>query len=54
MTPAGWIIMICSVGAVLTLTSFCLHRVLTLPPSVAAEHLKRPLGIDTGDTTNAD
>jgi hypothetical protein len=54
MTPAGWAIMIVSVGSVLALTAFCIFRVLTLPPTVAEEHLKAPLDIDTGDTENAD
>jgi hypothetical protein len=54
MTPAGWIIMITSVGSVLALTAFCLYRVLTLPPMVAEEHLKAPLDIDTGDTDDPD
>ena len=54
MTPAGWAIMIVSVGAVLALTGCCLYRVLTLPPAVVEEHLKGPLTIDTGDTENAD
>jgi hypothetical protein len=54
MTPAGWAIMIVSVGAVLSLTAFCLYRVLTLPPQVVEEHLKGPLTIDTGDTVDAD
>jgi len=43
MTTAGWIVMLCSVGSVLTLAGFCLYRVLTLPPA------KYELGIDTGD-----
>jgi len=54
MTPAGWAIMILSVGSVLALVSFCLYRVLTLPPQVVEEHLKGPLTIDTGDTEDAD
>jgi hypothetical protein len=54
MTPAGWAIMIISVGSVLALTAFCLCRVLALPPHVAEERLKSPLVIDTGDTENAD
>lgn len=53
MTLAGWIIMILSVGSVLTLTAFCFYRVLTLPPSELDE-LKAPLHIDTGDTEDAD
>jgi hypothetical protein len=32
MSIAGWLVMIVSVGAVLTLTVYCLYRVLTLPP----------------------
>ena len=32
MTAGGWIVMVLSVGSVLTLVSFCLYRVLTLPP----------------------
>ena len=31
MTPGGLTVMILSVGSVLTLISFCLYRVLTLP-----------------------
>ena len=54
MTPAGWAIMIVSVGSVLALTGFCLYRVLTLPPHVTEEHLNGPLVIDTRDTKNAD
>jgi hypothetical protein len=54
MEPAGWAIMIVSVGSVLLLTGFCLYRVLTLPPQVAEEHLHGPLTIDTGDTENPD
>jgi hypothetical protein len=54
MTIAGWTIMAVSVGSVLCLTGFCFFRVLTLPPHIAEEHLKGPLGINTGDTENAD
>jgi hypothetical protein len=54
MTAAGWFIMLVSVGSVLSLTGYCLYRVLTLPPHVAEEHLKGPMVIDTGDTENAD
>jgi hypothetical protein len=53
MTPAGWAIMIVSVGSVLALTAFCFYRVLTLPPSEMDE-LKAPLDIDTGDLQNPD
>ena len=54
MTSAGWAVMIVSVGSVLTLVTFCMYRVLTLPPEVIEKHLKAPLEIDTGDTENAD
>ena len=53
MTSAGWLVMILSVGTVLLLMSYCLYRVLTLPP-VDVEELKGPLEIDTGDTYDAD
>lgn len=53
MEPAGWIVMVVSVGSVLTLVSFCVIRVLMLPP-IEDEHLKGPLEIDTGDTQDAD
>lgn len=54
MNPAGWIIMIISVGSVLSLTAFCFYRVLTLPPVKVTEHMKSPLDIDTGDTKDGD
>jgi hypothetical protein len=53
MEPAGWLTMLLSVGTVLSLVSYCLYRVLTLP-SEEVESLKGPLEIDTGDTTDAD
>jgi hypothetical protein len=54
LTLSGWIIMLVSVGSVLTLTGYCLFRVLTLPPTDVTEHLKGPLEIDTHDTVDAD
>lgn len=54
MTPAGWIIMVVSVGSVLALTAYCMVRVLTLPPAIVEEHLKAPLDIDTKDTADPD
>jgi hypothetical protein len=54
MTAAGWLIMIVSVGSVLTLTGYCMFRVLTLPPEIVEEHLKAPLDIDTKDTQYPD
>ncbi|MDA7977179.1 MAG: hypothetical protein MPJ50_00245 [Pirellulales bacterium] len=53
MTIEAILIMGISVGAVVSLVSFCLYRVLTLPP-VEEETLKGPLEIDTRDTQDAD
>lgn len=53
MEPSALVVMLVSVTSVLSLVSFCLYRVLTLPP-VEDEHLKGPLEIDTGDTSDAD
>jgi hypothetical protein len=54
MTPAGWTIMIASVGGVLWLTAFCFYRVFSLEPADVEEHLKAPLDIDTKDTHDPD
>jgi uncharacterized membrane protein len=32
MNPSGWLVMIVSVGSVITLLVYCLYRVLTMPP----------------------
>lgn len=32
MNPSGWIVMTVSVGSVISLLTYCLFRVLTLPP----------------------
>jgi len=53
MTPAGWTVMLVSVSTVLTLVTYCVQKVLSLPP-VEMEDLKGPLEIDTRDTTDAD
>ena len=53
MTPAGWTVMIVSVGSVLTLVTYCVVKVLALPP-VEMEDLHGPLDIDTRDTKDAD
>ena len=53
MERAGWVVMFLSVGSVLTLVSYCLYRVLSLPP-VEMEDIHGPLDIETGDTTDAD
>ena len=52
MTAAGWIVMILSVGSVLTLVTFCMYRVLSLPPVEVEEHVKGPTDIDTQDTAD--
>lgn len=49
----GWVVMIVSVGAVLSLVTFCVRKVLTLPP-VEEEGIQGPLEIDTGDAGDAD
>ena len=54
MTLGAWIVMILSVSSVVALVSFCLYRVLTLPPVDVEEHVKGPLEIDTQDTIDAD
>ena len=54
METGGWIVMTLSVGSVLSLVSYCLYRVLSLPPVEVEEHLKGPLEIDTGDTQNTE
>jgi hypothetical protein len=53
MTLGGWAIMVVSVGCVVTLATYCLVRVLSLPP-VELGDLKGPLDIDTRDTKDAD
>ena len=54
MTVGGLAVMVLSVGSVLALVSFCLYRVLSLPPVEVEEHLKGSLDIDTGDWQDAD
>lgn len=54
MTPAAWTIMLVSVSTVLAMMTYCLYRVLTLPPVEVEEHLHGPPAIDTHDTQNAD
>lgn len=53
MNAYGWTMMLVSVGSVLTLVSYCLYRVLTLP-STDVEEIEGPLTIDTRDTKDAD
>lgn len=54
LNAAGWTVMVLSLSSVLTLITYCLVRVLTLPPIDATEHLKAPLDIDTRDTHDPD
>ena len=54
MEPIGWMLMIVSVGSVLTLVTFCLFRVLTLPPVEVEDLNIAPLEIDTRDTQDMD
>lgn len=49
MDPAGWAIMIVSIGSVCALSAFCFYRLITLPPQDLIEHEKAPLDIDTRD-----
>lgn len=53
MSTQAILIMTVSVGSVLSLVTFCMYKVLTLPP-LEEEHLKGPLEIDTRDTEDAD
>ena len=54
LSTAGLVVMVVSIGAVLTLVSFCLYKVFSLPPVEVEEHVKGPLEIDTGDVSDAD
>ena len=54
MRPDGWIVMILSVGSVLSLVTFCVAKVFSLPPVEAEEALVSELEIDTRDTQDAD
>ena len=53
LTYEGWAIMLISVGSVLSLVSFCLYRVLTLPPA-DMEDIRGPLDVELSDTEDAD
>jgi hypothetical protein len=54
MTALGWLMMVASVTSVVSLTAFCLSRVLTLPPVDVHSLDVAPLDIPTGDITDAD
>lgn len=47
LTVAGWVMLIGSVGMVLSLCCYCAYRALTEPH--AEEHMHAPLDIDTHD-----
>ena len=53
LTRQGWTVMLLSVGIVVSLVTYCLIRVLSLPP-VEMEDVHGPLDIDTRDTQDAD
>ena len=53
MNAQGLAIMLISVGTVLVLTAYCMYRVLNLPP-MEVDDITGPLGVDTGDTEDAD
>lgn len=52
LTPAGWAMMIGSVGLVLALCAFCVYRAMREPRT--GEHMHAPLDIDTHDTDTHD
>ena len=54
MNILGWLMMTLSVGSVIALTSFCLYRVLTLPPEEVSDLDVAPLRIDTRDLQDPD
>ncbi len=48
MNPAGWAVMILSIGAVVVMLGYCLYRVLTLPSVEAEEDALDPSGTTAG------
>ena len=54
MTAVGIAIMVVSIGSVVSLTAFCLYRVLTLPPLEIDNLDVAPLEIETPDLKDAD
>ncbi|MCU0788483.1 MAG: hypothetical protein MUC91_09905 [Verrucomicrobia bacterium] len=50
MEIGGWILMIFSVGTVVTLFVWCLWKVLFCSPADTPEHLHGGLDIDTHDS----
>ena len=53
LTVAGWGVMLFSICTVICLLSYCLSKVLALPPVEFEEHVKGPLEIDTHDQSDA-
>jgi hypothetical protein len=49
MTPLGLTIMIASIISIVSLTTFCLYRVLSLPPTEVPHLDVAPLDIATPD-----
>jgi hypothetical protein len=47
MKPEGWVFMILSVGAVISLITWCFAKVLSGPAAI--DHMHAPLEIDTQD-----
>jgi len=54
LNAAGLTVMVVSIGSVLSLVSYCLYRVLSLPPVEVEEHIKGPLEIEPGGSEDAD
>lgn len=54
MTALGWTFMIVSMGTVLTMVSYCIYKVLSLPPMEAEESLHGQPQIDTHDLHDED
>ena len=54
MTPLGCLIMTVSLTSVISLTVFCLYRVLSLPPVEVEDLNVAPLEIETPDTKQPD
>jgi len=54
MNSLGWTMMSVSVGTVLILVTYCVGKVLSLPPVEAEQSVRGPLEIDTEDTQDAD
>lgn len=49
MNAGGWLFMTLSMSTVLTLVSYCLYKVLSLPPKEVEETIQAQPDIDTRD-----